>query len=94
MGGRSVSVHTETSALHEYLCTPLTYNRAGLLDRPQKAWSQDGGNMRVFVNEVTCWPVLLCIFVHSKKWARMNNLFQVDENSIEQYFAANIVLGC
>ena len=32
--------------------------------------------------------------VHSKKWARMNNLFQVDENSIEQYFAAHIVLGC
>ena len=25
---------------------------------------------------------------------KMNNLFQVDENSIEQYFAAHIVLGC
>ena len=24
---------------------------------------------------------------------KMNNLFQVDENSIEQYFAAHIVLG-
>ena len=24
----------------------------------------------------------------------MNNLFQVGENSIEQYFAANIVLSC
>ena len=31
--------------------------------------------------------------LHSKKWARMNNLLQVDENSMEQYFAANIVLG-
>ena len=34
--------------------TPLTYNRTGLLDRPGKAWSQDGGNMRVFAHEVTC----------------------------------------
>ena len=25
---------------------------------------------------------------------KMNNLFQVDENSIEQYFAAHIVLDC
>ena len=25
---------------------------------------------------------------------KMNNLFQVDENSIEQYFAVRIVLGC
>ena len=25
---------------------------------------------------------------------KMNNFFQVDENSIEQYFAANIVLSC
>ena len=25
---------------------------------------------------------------------KMNNLLQVDENSIEQYFAAHIVLGC
>ena len=25
---------------------------------------------------------------------KMNNLFQVDENSTEQYLAANIVLGC
>ena len=25
---------------------------------------------------------------------KMNNLFQVDENSIEQYFAAHIVPGC
>ena len=32
----------------------LTYNRTGLLDRPKKAWSQDGGNMRVFAHEVTC----------------------------------------
>ena len=32
----------------------LTYNRTGLLDRPEKAWSQDGGNMRVFAREVTC----------------------------------------
>ena len=33
---------------------PLTYKRTGLLDRPEKAWSQDGGNMRVFAHEVTC----------------------------------------
>ena len=32
----------------------LRYNRTGLLDRPGKAWSQDGGNMRVFALEVTC----------------------------------------
>ena len=25
---------------------------------------------------------------------KMNNLFQVNENSMEQYFTANIVLGC
>ena len=25
---------------------------------------------------------------------KINSLFQVDENSVEQYFAANIVLGC
>ena len=35
-------------------CRPLTYNRTGLLDQPQKAWSEDGGNMRVFAHEVTC----------------------------------------
>ena len=36
--------------------TSLTYNYkgTGLLDRPEKAWSQDGGNMRVFAHEVTC----------------------------------------
>ena len=33
---------------------PLTYNRTGLLDRPEKAWLQDGGNMRVLAHEVTC----------------------------------------
>ena len=32
----------------------LTYNRTGLLDRPEKAWLQDGGNMRVFAHEVIC----------------------------------------
>ena len=32
----------------------LTYKRTGRLDRPEKAWSQDGGNMRVFAHEVTC----------------------------------------
>ena len=31
----------------------LTYKRTGLLDRLEKAWSQDGGNMRVFAHEVT-----------------------------------------
>ena len=31
------------------------------------------------------------VCIHSKK---MSNLFQVDENSIGQYFAANIVPGC
>ena len=40
----------------------LTYNRTALLDRPEKAWSQDGGNMRVFAHEVTCWPVLFVYF--------------------------------
>ena len=38
-----------TSELHT-----LAYKRTGLLDRPEKAWSQDGGNMRVFAHEVTC----------------------------------------
>ena len=37
-----------------YAQEPLTYNTTGLLDRPQKPWSQDGGNMRVFAHEVTC----------------------------------------
>ena len=32
-----------------------------------------------------------CSFLTQQK---MNNLFQVDENSIEQCFAAHIVLGC
>ena len=32
--------------------------------------------------------------VHTHTQQKMNNLFQVDENSIEQYFAAHIVLGC
>ena len=44
---------------------PLTYNRTGLLDRPETGWSQDGGNMRVFAHEVTCWPVLFCIFLYA-----------------------------
>ena len=33
----------------------------------------------------------LCAWGTQKK---MSNLFEVDENSIEQYFAANIVSGC
>ena len=41
---------------------PLTYKRTGLLDRPQKAWSQDGGYMRVFAHEVTYLPVLFVYF--------------------------------
>ena len=31
---------------------------------------------------------------HESTRQKMNNLFQVNENSIEQYFAAHIVLGC
>ena len=33
---------------------PLRYNRTGLLGQPEKAWSQDDGNMTVFAHEVTC----------------------------------------
>ena len=40
-----------TQAISHY---PLTYNRTGLLDRPEKVWSQDGGNTRVFADEVVC----------------------------------------
>ena len=31
MSGHSISVYADTSASHEYLCTPLTYNRTGQL---------------------------------------------------------------
>ena len=41
-------------AVMEMASDPLTYKRTGLLDRLEKAWSQDGGNMRVFAHEVTC----------------------------------------
>ena len=40
------------AATHVHAFASLTYNRTGLLDRPEKAWSQDGGNMRVFAHEV------------------------------------------
>ena len=33
-------------------------------------------------------------YLGTYKQLKMNNLFQVDQNSIERYFAAHIVLGC
>ena len=44
----------------------MTYKRTGLLDRPEKAWSQHGGNTRVFAHEVTCWLVLFVYSVRLK----------------------------
>ena len=40
--------------VEKHVLLPSTYKRTGLLDLPEKAWSQDGGNMRVFAHEVTC----------------------------------------
>ena len=48
----ATDTRTRANPLHGF--QPLTYNRTGLLDLPEKAWSQDGGNMRVFAHEVTC----------------------------------------
>ena len=39
---------------NDYPLRAVTYKRTGLLGRLQKAWSQDGGNMRVFAYEIIC----------------------------------------
>ena len=65
---------------------PLTYKRTGLLDRLEKAWSQDGGNMRVFAHEVTCLPVLFVYFCMLEEPAMFKPLSYSSEFvSIRQY---------
>ena len=54
MPGQNIVSALDSMDVTPWWAESLTYKRTGLLDRPQKAWSQDGGNIRVFAHEVTC----------------------------------------
>ena len=69
---------------------PLSYSSEFFSIRQPYLFCTDNASLQEKTYEQAV-QMYLCQWLTQQK---MKNLFPVDENSIEQYFAAQIVLGC